>query len=110
MTSLMASLVASPVEMIASLSLITPVDPVQLVSLLGAVMQLLAYALMQLGRLDSASYSYQLANVIGSLLMTIVATLNHEYGFILMEGVWCLTSAYGLIRLMRQSTDVASPS
>jgi hypothetical protein len=48
--------------------------------------------------------------VIGSLLMTIVATLNREYGFILMEGVWCLTSAYGLIRLMRQSTDVVSPS
>ncbi|MFM2080037.1 MAG: hypothetical protein RLZZ124_610 [Cyanobacteriota bacterium] len=76
-------------------------DPVQLVSLVGAVMQLLAYALMQLGRLPSESYPYQLANVIGSLLMTVVATLNHEYGFILMEAVWFLTSAYGLIRLMR---------
>jgi hypothetical protein len=80
-------------------------DPVQLVSLVGAVMQLLAYALMQLGRLPSESYPYQLANVIGSLLMTIVATLNHEYGFILMEAVWFLTSAYGLIRLMRSSSS-----
>jgi len=87
------------------------VDPVQLVSLLGAVMQLLAFAMMQLGRLSSASYPYQLANVIGSLLMTIVATLNSEYGFILMEAVWCLTSAYGLIRLMRQqSGDASSPA
>jgi hypothetical protein len=56
-------------------------DPVQLVSLVGAVMQLVAYALMQLGRLPSESYPYQLANVIGSFMMTVVATINHEYGF-----------------------------
>jgi hypothetical protein len=80
-------------------------DPVQLVSLVGAVMQLVAYALMQLGRLPSESYPYQLANVIGSFLMTVVATINHEYGFILMEAVWFLTSAYGLIKLMRRQGD-----
>jgi hypothetical protein len=77
-------------------------DPIQLLSLLGALLQLAVYALMQLGRLASASYPYQLANVSGSLLMTVVATVNREYGFILMEGVWCLTSAYGLIRLIRR--------
>lgn len=73
-------------------------------------MQLLAYALLQLGRLPSESYPYQVANVVGSLLMTIVATLNHEYGFILMEAVWCLTSAYGLIKLIRRETDAARAS
>lgn len=89
-------------------------DPVQLVSLLGAVMQLLVFAMMQLGRLSTSSYPYQLANVIGSLLMTIVATLNREYGFILMEAVWCLTSVYGLIRLIRlmrqKSADASRPA
>jgi len=84
-------------------------DPVQITSLLGAVMQLLAYALMQLGRLPSQSYPYQWANVIGSLMMTIVATLNHEYGFILMEGVWFLTSAYGLLKLMRAQGESHAP-
>lgn len=84
------------------------IAPVQMLSLVGAVMQLLAYALMQLGRLSSESYAYQLANVVGSLLMTIVATLNHEYGFILMEAVWCLTSAYGLMRLLRAPMGVTS--
>ena len=76
-------------------------DPLQQVSLLGAVMQLAAYALMQLGLLPIASYPYQLANVIGSLMMGVVATINREVGFILMEGVWCLTSIMGLVRLMR---------
>ena len=76
-------------------------DPLQQLSLLGALMQLAVYALMQLDRLPTHSYPYQLANVVGSLLMTVVATVNHEYGFILMEGVWCLTSAYGLLRLVR---------
>ena len=97
-----------PAAALTSLSGVSALDPVQLLSLLGAVMQLLAYALMQLGRLPSASYPYQLANVIGSLLMTIVATINREYGFILMEAVWCFTSAYGLIRLMRQQADVTT--
>ena len=83
-------------------------DPVQLVSLVGAVMQLAAYALMQLGRLPSESYPYQLANVIGSLMMTVVATINHEYGFILMEAVWFLTSAYGLIKLIRSQADATT--
>ncbi|MEY2645340.1 MAG: hypothetical protein RLZZ611_1989 [Cyanobacteriota bacterium] len=99
---------AWPAAALTPLSGVSALDPVQLLSLLGAVMQLLAYALMQLGRLPSASYPYQLANVIGSLLMTIVATINREYGFILMEAVWCLTSAYGLIRLMRQPADATT--
>ena len=78
------------------------INPIQAVSLFGAVLQLVAYALMQLGRLPSASYAYQLANMVGSLLMTMVATVNHEYGFILMEAVCFLTSVYGLLRLMRR--------
>ena len=85
-------------------------DPVQVVSLFGAILQLVAYALMQLGRLPSESYPYQLANVIGSLLMTVVATLNHEYGFILMEAVWFLTSTYGLLKLVRASQSADAPA
>ena len=76
-------------------------NPWQQLSLLGALLQLAAYALMQLGRLPSQSYPYQLANVIGSALMTVVASVNGEVGFILLEGVWCLTSTMGLWRLVR---------
>lgn len=79
-----------------------PLDPVQLVSLLGASLQLAVYALMQLGRLSTATTAYQLANTVGSLLMTVVATINREYGFILMEGAWFLTSIVGLLRLIRR--------
>lgn len=79
-----------------------PLDPVQLVSLLGASLQLVVYALMQLGRLGTATMAYQLANTVGSLLMTLVATINREYGFILMEGAWFLTSSVGLLRLIRR--------
>lgn len=86
------------------------IDPVQALSLLGALMQLLAFALMQLGRLPSASYPYQWANVIGSFLMTIVATIQREYGFILMEAVWCLTATYGLVRLSRRQSGGRRPA
>ena len=76
-------------------------DPIQAVSLLGALLQLIAFGLLQLGRLSTQSYRYQGANVIGSLLMAVVATIQREYGFILMEAVWCLTASYGLLRLTR---------
>ena len=46
----------------ASAQVVSPLDPVQLVSLLGAFLQLVVYALMQLGRLASASYPYQVAD------------------------------------------------
>lgn len=78
-----------------------PHDLVQIVSILAALLQLVAYALMQLRRLQADTYTYQLCNVVGSFLMTNVAIINREYGFILMEGVWFLTSAYGLLRLLR---------
>jgi len=90
-----------------TLDLFQSIDPIQAMSLFGAILQLVAYTLMQMGRLASTSYPYQLANVIGSFLMTIVAMLNHEYGFIMMEAVWFLTSAYGLIKLIRQPNQTS---
>jgi len=39
-----------------------------------------------------------------------VATLNHEYGFILMEAVWFLTSTYGLLKLVRASQSADAPA
>ncbi len=71
---------------------------VQIFSLLGAFLQLLVYGLMQDGRIQVESYFYQSFNTIGSAIMFTVSVIIVNYGFAVMEGTWCVISAYGLYK------------
>jgi hypothetical protein len=70
----------------------------QIISLLGALLILVPFALSQLGRLRTSSLSYQFMNLFGSSILTAIAILEHQYGFILLEGVWAIMSLVGLRR------------
>ena len=70
----------------------------QIVSVLGAVLILLPFAASQLGRMSTASVPYQLLNLIGSGLLAVVAVMERQYGFILLEVVWAVMSIVGLVR------------
>jgi len=76
---------------------------IQVVSLLGAVLILLPYAANQMNRLATGAISYLVMNLVGSGLLTSVAILERQYGFILLEGTWALMSAYGLARALRSA-------
>ena len=71
----------------------------QLISVVGAFLILLPFAGSQLGRLSASSLSYQLMNLVGSALLTGVAVLEQQAGFILLEGTWAMVSAVGLARV-----------
>ena len=73
----------------------------QAVSILGALLILLAFAANQLGRVDTSSLSYQVANFVGSGVLTVVAVIEAQLGFILLEGTWALVSLWGIVRLLR---------
>ena len=74
---------------------------IQMISLAGAVLILLPFAGGRLGRLSTVSLSYQAMNLIGSALLTFVAAVEHQYGFILLEGTWAIASVVGLARVLQ---------
>jgi len=76
----------------------------QAFSLAGALLILLPFAGAQLGRLTVERVSYQVMNLVGATILTIVAIVGRQYGFILLEGTWAIVSLVGLARV-RRPTD-----
>jgi hypothetical protein len=70
----------------------------QVISLLGALLILIPFAAVQIGKLRVMSLAYQLMNLFGAGILTVVAVLESQYGFILLEAVWTLMSVFGLRR------------
>jgi len=71
------------------------------ISILGALLILLPFAGSQVGRLATASLAYQGLNLIGSSILTAVAAIERQYGFLLLEGAWAVVSIIGLTRVIQ---------
>jgi hypothetical protein len=74
----------------------------QLAQVVGALMILAAYALAQFRVLDQHSYSYLVLNLVGATALAILAWHEEQWGFLLLEGVWALVSAWSLVTRLRE--------
>ena len=66
--------------------------------LVGSLLVLVSFVLLQRGRLVSTSWRYNLFNLAGSALLAATAASGQQWGFLLLEGVWALVSAIALAR------------
>ena len=69
-----------------------------MVQIAGALLILAAFTAAQAGRLNPHSGAYLVLNLVGSSVLAYDALHGEEWGFLLLEFVWALVSAWGLLR------------
>ena len=70
---------------------------IQIVSVLGSLLVLLAYVANQLGWLRATGIGYAIANFVGSGTLAIVAALEEQWGFLLLEAAWASVSLVAVV-------------
>lgn len=73
----------------------------QAISIAGALLILGAYAANQFAILDRRDRTYNLLNLVGAVVLTVIAFRGRQWGFVLMESVWAVVSIpplFGVIR------------
>ena len=73
----------------------------QAVQLIGAVLILAAFVLAQRRRLATDSVAYLALNAVGAALLAVVAVLDRDIGFTLLETTWAVISTTGLVRCLK---------
>ena len=68
----------------------------QVVQVFGSLLVVSAFAAAQRGVLTTTSTLYLLLNIVGSAILAVLAALLSQWGFLLLEGVWALVSAWSL--------------
>ena len=71
----------------------------QLIQIIGALLILAAFAAVQFDRMSPDSRLYLALNLAGSIVLAVLAVAASQWGFVLLEGVWAIVSAWGLLRL-----------
>ena len=73
---------------------------VQIASLIGAFLILAPFVGLSLKKMDANDLSYNALNFFGALILAVTATIDRNYGFILLETVWSFVGLVGLIKII----------
>jgi hypothetical protein len=81
----------------------------QAIQIAGALLILAAFAALQAGRLGADSVLYLLLNLVGAAILAVLAFLEDQWGFVLLETAWTIVSAWSLLELRRRRAAAAEP-
>lgn len=79
----------------------------QLVQIAGSLLVLTAFAASQAGRMPIDSRIYLGLNFAGSAILAVLALIDDQWGFLLLEGVWAVVSLFSLVQLARGRAPTA---
>ena len=63
----------------------------------AAIVVLAGFALSQWGVWSVISYRYLVSNFVGGAGLSAAAVLSHQWGFVLLEGVWALVAGRSIL-------------
>jgi len=75
----------------------------QIVQIVGALLIVAAFTAVQLERMRPDSRLYLALNLAGSAILAVLAVSAQQWGFVLLEGVWAIVSAWGLLATLRSA-------
>ena len=75
----------------------------QVVQVVGALLILAAFAAVQFDRMRPDSRIYLALNLAGSAILAVLAVIGSQWGFVLLETVWAIVSAWGLVVALRSA-------
>jgi hypothetical protein len=77
----------------------------QVIQIVGALIILGAFGANQLGEMRTDSRLYLLLNLVGSVVLAILAVIEGQLGFILLEGVWAAVSGWSLFVILGEEAE-----
>jgi hypothetical protein len=73
----------------------------ELLQIVGAIGILIPFAANQFGRMTTTSYVYLWLNAIGSALLAVLAAIDSQWGFLMLETVWAFVSLWSIVSRAR---------
>ena len=73
----------------------------------GALGILVPFAMVQFRRTTAHSWLYLSLNLAGSVVLTWLALIESQWGFVLLQGVWGLAALVGLVLRATRGSPVS---
>jgi hypothetical protein len=78
----------------------------QAVQLVGALLIISAYLSYQQDRLRLDSVKFLALNMVGAGILSVVAFVDRQYGFLILEGMWTWVAGRGFRRAIQTTKQV----
>lgn len=80
----------------------------QVIQMAGALVVLGAFVANQRRLMTTDSVPFLAMNAVGTGILAVIAGMNGDAGFLLLEGVWSIISLVGLMAALRRPAQTAA--
>ncbi|TRX56939.1 CBU_0592 family membrane protein [Thalassomonas sp. M1454] len=78
-----------------------------IIGMMGTVLVVLAFFLIQMNKIDPKSLNYNLLNLIGAILLLISLCINFNLASFVIEIFWIIASIVGLFNYFKKPAPLA---